>query len=46
MHFSDVINSSLELFTYKNECKDDAMINFGIIRAKQFSYKTINAKNV
>jgi len=36
-----LINSSKELFTYQDENANDVMINFNIIRAKQYSYETI-----
>ena len=39
-----IINSSKELFTYVDENANDVMINFNIIRAKQYSYETIKNK--
>ena len=41
-----IINSSKELFTYVDENANNVMINFNVIRAKQYSYETIKNKSV
>ena len=45
-HLKHLINSSGELFTYKDECGGDVMTKFIIIRAKQYAYETIKNKTV